>query len=496
MTASSFLILGTYLAILAVLSVYGLHRLFIAAVYLRHRSRPPQPGAFHRLPHVTVQLPVFNERNVVERLIDAACQLDWPTELLEIQVLDDSTDDSVAVAEAAAARWRSRGVDILVLHRAVRPGFKAGALAAGTLQAKGEFLAVFDADFVPPPDFLRQAMPHFAGQPGVGMVQARWGHINEAHSLLTRLSAVLLDGHFVLEHTARHRSGRFFNFNGTAGIWRRQAITDAGGWQHDTLTEDLDLSYRAQLKGWRFVFLKDLVVPAELPEDMRAFKTQQHRWAKGTMQTARKLVGPIMRSDQPLRVRAEALVHLSSNLAYPGVLLMAVLMPISVAIRGRGDLTQALLLDLPAFLCATMSIAFFYGLAEREAWGGWTERIWRVPLTMALGIGMAVNQSRAVIEGLWGSDVTFVRTPKSGDAPVRAYRTPITWTPVVELAFAAYFAFGVVLSLVEGYWASVPFMALFGWGFGFVGIQSVRAGRPRVSAGPDEPARVGAMAAK
>lgn len=477
-------IVVAYLGVIALLSAYGLHRLYIAGVYGRWRSTPPRPSTLETLPHVTVQLPVFNERNVVERLIDAACGLDWPHERLEVQLLDDSTDDSTEVARAVAERWRAQGVDVVVIHRTDRVGYKAGALEAGAAVAKGELLAVFDADFLPPSDFLRRAVPYFDGfGPGphhIGMVQARWGHINEQANLLTRLSAVLLNGHFVVEHTARHRSGRFFNFNGTAGIWRRSCIVDAGGWQHDTLTEDLDLSYRAQLQGWQFVFLRDDIVPAELPADMRAFKLQQHRWAKGTMQTARKLLPRILTSAQPWRVKLEALVHLSSNLAYPLVLVLGLLLPLAVAVRGRGDVAELLLLDLPAFILATGSVALFYGVAERDAHPlGWRTRLWRIPLTMSLGIGMAVTQTRAVVEGLFGQDVTFVRTPKAGDRVLRSYRLAIGWTPFVELAFGAYYAVAILWCIAEGYWASLPFMMLFGFGFGYVGWSSVAQGLGR-----------------
>jgi cellulose synthase/poly-beta-1,6-N-acetylglucosamine synthase-like glycosyltransferase len=471
-----------------VLSVYGLHRLFILYLYERHRGDVPQGAPMLACPRVTVQLPVFNEAAVVERLIDAACRLDWPQECLQIQVLDDSTDDTVDRSRAAAARWRERGVDVTVLHRTDRTGFKAGALAAGTAVASGDFLAVFDADFVPTTGFLRAVMPHFAA-PDVGMVQARWGHLNEASTVLTRLSSVLLDGHFVLEHTARHRSGRFFNFNGTAGVWRRSCIASAGGWQHDTLTEDLDLSYRAQLAGWRFVFLKDEVVPAELPATMRAFQTQQHRWAKGTLQTARKLLPAILRSGLPLRVKAEAIVHLSNNLAYPLVLLMALLLPPSIVLRGRSDAMELLLLDLPAFLLATCSVAAFYFMAEKEAWGSGWSRAWRIPFVMSLGIGMAVNQTRAVVEGLFGSDVTFVRTPKDGSTNQRTgavpsrYRIARGWTAIIELSLAAYYALSIAVVISNGWWASLPFLVVFGLGFGFVGLSSVFDGRWRARVG-------------
>ncbi|NOY24416.1 MAG: glycosyltransferase [Oligoflexia bacterium] len=478
MTLPALAIVTAYLGVIAVLSAYGLHRLYIARLYRRWRDHPPSPRDLAQLPHVTVQLPIFNERNVVERLVDAACRLDWPAQRLEVQVLDDSLDATTDLARALASKWRARGIDITVIHRTDRTGYKAGALEAGARCAKGQLLAVFDADFVPPPQFLRRAVPYFDGfGPGphqIGMVQARWGHLNEQANLLTRLSAVLLDGHFVVEHTARHRSGRFFNFNGTAGIWRKDCIVDAGGWQHDTLTEDLDLSYRAQLQGWQFVFLRDDVVPAELPADMRAFKLQQHRWAKGTMQTARKLLPRILHSTQPWRVKLEATIHLTSNLAYPLVLLLGVLLPLAVAARGHGDLSQVLFFDLPTFIMATCSVAIFYALAEHDAHPGrWLTRLWRIPLTMSLGIGMAVNQTRAVVEGIFGTDVTFLRTPKAGDQPTHSDRLAIGWTPVVELSLALYYAVAIVWCLWQGFWSSLPFMLLFGFGFAYVGAASL-----------------------
>jgi cellulose synthase/poly-beta-1,6-N-acetylglucosamine synthase-like glycosyltransferase len=470
-----------YLVVLAFLSLYGIHRLFIVATFWRTRKHQPPMNTPAVLPVVTVQLPIFNEANVVERLIDAACALDWPADRLEVQVLDDSTDETVLLAQRAVARWQARGVAAMHIHRTDRTGYKAGALAAGALVARGELLAVFDADFVPPRDFLRRVVPAFDGFEGdptggprkVGMVQARWTHINEHQNLLTRLSAALLDGHFVLEHAARYRSGRFFNFNGTAGVWRRTCINDAGGWAHDTLTEDLDLSYRAQLRGWSFVYLPDVVVPAELPADTHGFKLQQHRWAKGTVQTARKLLVQVLRARIPLGVRAEAAVHLCSNFAYPLVLLMALLMPLAVAGRGHSGWLPALLLDLPAFLLATGSVGLFYALAGREAYGSLRGRLWQLPLVMALGIGMAVSQTRAVVEGLWGKDRTFLRTPKAGMGGSRRYRAPSDWTRGVELALGAYHLAAAGWAVRAGYWASVPFLLLFASGFLLVALHDL-----------------------
>ena len=477
MDVLAMLVPAAYLAVLAVLSLFGAHRLMVLYLYWRHRRDAPRAGVAPALPAVTVQLPIYNEKAVAERLIDAACRLEWPADRLQILVLDDSTDETIELSRSAAARHAALGVDIEVLHRVDRRGFKAGALEAGMRSATGDFIAIFDADFVPPPGFLRRTMPHLVSSPDVGMVQTRWGHLNEGLNLLTRLSALLLDGHFVLEHTARHRSGRFFNFNGTAGVWRRACIEYAGGWQHDTLVEDLDLSYRAQLAGWRFVYLKDEVCPAELPADLRAFKTQQHRWAKGTLQAARKLLPRVLRAPVGLGVKVEAMAHMLANLAYPLVLLLGVLMPPAILLRRPAGLSELLVLDLPIFMLATLSVAVFYASAENEAHGRWFGKAWRLPLLMALGIGIAVNQTRAVVEGLLGSDVTFVRTPKMGASPAwqgpLGYRPAAGWTPILELALATYLAGGGWLMAREGAYGSLPFVVLFAFGFGYVGLGSL-----------------------
>ncbi|MFM2151832.1 MAG: hypothetical protein RL199_267, partial [Pseudomonadota bacterium] len=327
MTPFQIAVLGTYFAVLVVLSLYGSHRYYMSYLYYRHKANLPMPaGRLQTLPRVTIQLPIFNEMYVCERLVDAVCAIEYPRELFEVQVLDDSTDETTSIAAAAVERWKKRGIDISYVHRTNRQGFKAGALQAGLAKAKGEFVAVFDADFVPGADFLRKTIHYFSDQ-NVGMVQVRWEHLNREFSLLTNAQAVFLDGHFVIEHTARNRSGRFFNFNGTAGIWRRQAIHDGGGWQHDTLTEDLDLSYRTQLAGWRFVYLPDVVSPAEVPVEMNAFKSQQARWAKGSIQTAKKLLPRILASDLPRSIKSEAFFHLTANICYPLMVVLSLLMP-------------------------------------------------------------------------------------------------------------------------------------------------------------------------
>src|SRR5262245_5148538 len=333
MTPSETLTLASYFFVLIVLAIYGWHRYYLVYLYLRNRNNGAKAGApLNPLPVVTIQLPLYNEMYVADRLIAAVCDIDYPRELLEIQVLDDSTDETRGVAELAVRRHAAQGLDIKYIHRANRAGFKAGALEEGLRVARGEFIAIFDADFMPTADFLTRLMPHFR-DPGIAMVQARWGHINQDYSLLTKIQSILLDGHFVLEHGGRNRSGRFFNFNGTAGIWRRAAIDDSGGWQHDTLTEDLDLSYRAQLRGWRFVFASDVIAPAEVPVEMNAFKSQQFRWAKGSIQTCRKLLPRILRADLPLGVKAEAFFHLTANFNYPFMCVLSVLMFPAMVIR-------------------------------------------------------------------------------------------------------------------------------------------------------------------
>ncbi len=378
------------------------------------RRRDAEPEVIDPWPRVTVQLPLFNERTVVERLIDAVAAMDYTAASLQIQVLDDSTDDTARRAVDSAARHRTRGVDIEVLHRGDRSGFKAGALAAGLERAKGEFIAVFDADFVPAPDFLKRMIPQFA-DPGVGMVQARWGHLNRQRSFLTAAQAVMLDAHFLLEHQARMHTGLFFNFNGTAGVWRRSAIESSGGWTHDTLTEDLDLSYRAQRHGWRFVSLPTVVVPAELPADVEALKSQQRRWAKGSIQTARKLLPALLRSDRRLAVKVEAFFHLTSNVTYPLLLLSGLLLlPVMNATAVVAP-RLSLVLDVSVLFTGIVPVCAFLAAGQAAAgWRGWA--IARdVAAVLVLGAGLSLNNTIAVLQGFGHRLGDWERTPKTGD---------------------------------------------------------------------------------
>jgi cellulose synthase/poly-beta-1,6-N-acetylglucosamine synthase-like glycosyltransferase len=483
MTRVEVFFLATYFLVLLVLSVYGSHRYVMAYLYYKYKGNLPAPKRkFERLPRVTIQLPVFNEMYVVERLIDAVARIDYPRDLLEIQVLDDSTDETQGIARSRVAWLKEQGVDIAYVHRDNRQGFKAGALQEGLASARGELVAVFDADFVPARDFLRRSV-HFFTDDRIGMVQVRWEHLNREYSHLTQAQAIFLDGHFVIEHTARNRSGRFFNFNGTAGVWRRATIEDAGGWQHDTLTEDLDLSYRAQLRGWQFVYLPEVVSPAEVPVEMNAFKSQQHRWAKGSIQTARKLLPRILRSGLPREVKLEAFFHLTANFTYPLMILLTVLMPVSMVIRFKHGWYEVLLLDLPFFWTATMSVVVFYTASQREIGMAWWKQAKYLPFIMALGIGMCVNQSKAVIEALVGYETGFTRTPKTGMQGrdrswlQKKYRTLLTAQPLLELALGAYLTSAIWFALDKGVYFSLPFLLLFQWGFFYVGLVSLLQGR-------------------
>jgi cellulose synthase/poly-beta-1,6-N-acetylglucosamine synthase-like glycosyltransferase len=480
MSLTDTLILVLYFFVLSILAIYGWHRYYLVYLYMKHKGNvPPQLPPPAVLPKVTIQLPIFNEMYVADRLIDAVCEIDYPRDRMEIQVLDDSTDETTEIAELAVRRHAARGFDIKYLHRVDRTGYKAGALEAGLHKASGEFIAIFDADFVPPKDFLMRTLGYFDVDPKVGMVQARWGHLNRDYSLLTRIQSILLDAHFVLEHGGRNRAGCFFNFNGTAGVWRRETIGDAGGWQHDTLTEDLDLSYRAQLRGWQFVFLPDLVAPAEVPVEMNSFKSQQHRWAKGSIQTCRKLLPRILRSNLPLGVKAEAFFHLSANFNYPLMCVLSVLMAPSMVIRYNMGWYEMLLIDVPLFFAATASVANFYMVCQRELHHDWITRLKYLPFLMSIGIGLAVNNTKAVFEALFNKESEFARTPKyrieaNADEWIgKKYRQSFVVQPLIELALGLYFTATVFYALANGIYGTLPFLVLFQVGFLYTGLLSV-----------------------
>ncbi len=472
-----------YFLVMAILAMYGVHRYALVYNYFKHRKNvPPPPPEVKQWPKVTVQLPIYNERYVVERLIEAVAQFDYPRELLEIQLLDDSTDETQEVARACVEKHRSLGVPITHVHRDNRIGFKAGALHEGLQSATGELVAIFDADFIPPADFLRNTAPYFADAK-LGMVQTRWGYVNRNYSALTEVQAILLDGHFAIEHSSRYRSGQFFNFNGTAGVWRRAAIEDAGGWEHDTLTEDTDLSYRAQLRGWRFLYLPEIVCPSELPVEMNAFKAQQARWAKGLMQTAKKMLPRVMRANVPASVKAEAFFHLTANISYPLMVFLSIILLPAMIVRFYQGWFQVLLIDLPLFLASTCSISSFYLAAERAFYPKTWKRTFRyLPFVMAVGIGLSVRNALAVIEAILGVKSDFVRTPKYRvETSAKGQRT---WTkkayhkraglmPFLEVLLGLYFAASVLYAIENNNYATVPFLLLFVWGYLYTGLMSL-----------------------
>ena len=476
-----------YLSVLIGLSGYGLHRYFIVYLFLKNRRRVPQPlSHFEQLPVITVQLPLFNEIYVVERLLKSVSELDYPRERLQIQVLDDSTDETRYLTASCAQKLAERGFDVELIHRTDRVGYKAGALEAGLATARGDFVCILDADFVPQPELLRSAV-HFFTDPKVGMIQTRWGHINRGYSLLTRVQAMFLDGHLLLEQVARSRSGRFFNFNGTAGIWRKSCIAESGGWQHDTLTEDLDLSYRAQLAGWKFVFLTDVVTPAELPVDMNGFKSQQHRWTKGSIQTCKKLLPRIWRSGLPLPIKIEATGHLTSNFAYLLLACLCVLIHPSAGGPQSGWL-RMFLLDVPIFLSASVSVAVFYICAQRELHPRtWMKEILLLPALIALGVGLSINNARAVLEAVFNHPSEFTRTPKYGIENKRQtwrscrYMPLKSVLPIVEVGFAIYFSYVVWYAVAHEQYFTLPFLVMFQCGFLYVALSSLAQWWPRIN---------------
>jgi len=485
-----------YLSVLGVVALYGFHRYLLVYLYLKHRHDNYQPKSqFNELPRVTVQLPMYNEREVAERIIDATCSIDYPLEKFEIQVLDDSTDDSGRIAREACDRWIAKGYPVRYIHRENRKGYKAGALAEGLPKASGELIVIFDADFVPPRDILYNVVDYFTDEK-VGMVQVRWDHLNRDASLLTQSQAIFLDGHFVIEHTARNRSGRFMHFNGTAGVWRRKTIEDAGGWEHDTLTEDLDLSYRAQMKGWQFVYLPQFCAPAELPPEMIGFKMQAHRWTKGSFQTAIKLLPKVLRSKHlPLRVKTEAFFHLTNTIVYVLMVVLTILMyPAFLSfyspLKALSHTWDQSLFSISLFILATCSASTFFIVGQRELLGrmaGWKTLLY-LPLLMALGVGISLNNCMAVLGAIWGAirrkPSEFIRTPKYGVTGIAkaAWQSASVWTlrklslPIIEIAFGCYMSSWIFISIYYQFCLqAVPFLGIFAGGYFYVGFNSLYA---------------------
>ena len=476
-----------YFLVMIVLSIYGIHRYTMCYQYFKYKKNynPNPPMHFDELPRVTIQLPMFNEQFVIDRLIEAVCAMEYPREKLEIQVLDDSIDETQQVAADIVARYAALGHPIVYIHRDNRHGYKAGALDEGLKVAKGEFVAIFDADFVPPTDWIMKVIHHFA-EPGVGLVQTRWTHINRDYSLLTQIEAILLDAHFVIEHGSRVRTGEFFNFNGTAGMWRRQAIVDGGGWQHDTLTEDTDLSYRSQMAGWQFKYLPEVECPSELPIEMSAFKTQQARWAKGLIQVSIKLLPEIFSSKSKMsrRNKIESVYHLTANIAYPLMVVMTALLVPSMICRFYQGWFQMLLIDVPLFTASTASIAVFYALSQRELFPKtWMKTLLYLPMLMAIGIGLTVTNTKAVMEALFGMKSAFVRTPKfrvtkKGEkSQANKYRKRLVLAPWIEMLLGAWFMAAILYTFSNHNYFTAPFLILFVVGFWYTGLMSLLQGR-------------------
>ncbi len=477
-------IIVLYLMVLTILGIYGFHRAHLVYLFWRHRDNVVAPPTqFAELPLVTIQLPMFNELYVAERLLESIALIDYPRDRLELQVLDDSIDETVDIVAKKVAELKERGFDIVHIHRTDRTGFKAGALEQGMKSAKGDYLMVFDADFVPSPSIVKKLIHHFT-DPTVAMVQARWDHLNRDYSMLTRAQALMLDGHFVIEHIARNLSGRFFNFNGTAGVWRKTAIIDAGGWQHDTITEDMDLSFRAQIRGWKFIYVPDAVAPAEVPCEMNSFKGQQFRWAKGSAQTTKKILPMVLRADLPWRIKIEAIFHLTNNFAYLFLVALACLQLPNMLLRRNIDNPKLLLLDVPLFVATSGSIILFYLSTHHFLYQNIWVAVRRLPLMMALGIGLSLNNAHAVLEGLFSSDAEFVRTAKHGITDKaeswktkKRYKSKKNVATMVEIFFGLYFVFTIGLAVFTGSYASIPFLVLFMVGFLYVGLLSLYQAR-------------------
>ncbi len=461
-------LLVVYIAILFTLFIYG-NNCFVLA-YLHTRKRTEKKPNFSFFPTVTVQLPVYNELYVVERLIKKVAALNYPREKLEIQVLDDSTDETTDIIQRCIREFRDQGLNIYSIHRTKRDGYKAGALKEGLKGAHGEFIAVFDADFLPDSDFLTKCIPHFSA-PQVGMVQTRWGHINENYSLLTKVIAIGIDGHFQIEQNSRYSSGLFLNFNGTAGIWRRQCIEDAGGWQDDTLTEDLDLSYRAQLRGWKLVFLGDVVSPAEVPVQINAFKRQQFRWAKGSIQCSRKLLPRVLSSDVSIFKKFQALVHLTYYAVHP-LMVMLLLLILPLILLSSEHLSTLYYLNFLSI--GTFGPLTMYAISQRELYKGWKTRMKYLPVLTFLGTGISVNNTKAVIEGLFNREGTFQRTPKFGierdtdEWEGKKYKLSFPMITVIEAGLGAYALVALYFSLRAGSYFLIPFLSLYVIGYFYV----------------------------
>jgi len=479
------IVLGTYFFSLCILFLFASHGYIMTYYY--HKTYDKRMDDLNKdelvlehFPFVTIQLPLYNERYVITRLIDAVIRFDYPKEKLEIQILDDSTDDSTEIIGKHIEKYITDGYDIIHIHRKNRTGFKAGALKEGLEKAKGEFIAIFDADFIPRKKFLKRTLPYFFRDMKIALVQTRWEHLNRDYSVITRTQAIALDGHFVIEQAVRNRAGFFINFNGTGGIWRKEAITDAGNWETDTLTEDLDLSYRAQLKGWKIKYLVNFTSPAELPSEINSLKSQQFRWTKGAIETMKKLFPKVMMSKLPLKNKFQSFIHLCSNLAYPFILIAALLNIPIVLIKETGEY-DAVFKFMSLFTFAFIGSFLFYLYSQKDVYPDWHNKIYYFPVFLAGSMGLSLNNTKAVIEGLINKKSEFVRTPKfnimdnSDSWQNKSYLTKkISFLTILELVLSLYCFSGVVLSVIYVQIASIPFQLMFALGFGTMAFLSIK----------------------
>lgn len=475
-------ILTAYLITLSILFFYGMHGFFLVYLYNKFKDVKYEPkGRFEELPKVCIQLPTFNEALVVDRLIDAVCKIDYPKDKMEIQVLDDSTDETQDVLKKIVEEKKKLGFNINYYHRDNRQGFKAGALKEGLEKTDAEFIAIFDADFIPNSDFLNRTI-HYFTDPKIGMVQTRWEHLNAEYSILTRAQALALDGHFVMEQQVRNKAGFFINFNGTAGIWRKACIYDAGNWQPDTLTEDLDLSYRAQLKGWKFVFLNDFTSPSELPIEINALKNQQFRWTKGAIETSKKILPLVWKSSIPLKLKLYSTFHLTMNIVFPLIVLAGLLNVPLVYVKNTGNYDEYFAF-MSIFTLAFISSFLMYMYSQKDVYPDWKRRIYLFPVFMAGSMGFALNNTRAVIEGLFNKKSEFVRTPKfrietSTDNPHPKRKkyavTKISPMIMLELLFAIWALFGIGLAAYYSEIAAIPFLSMYFLGYGVIAVMSIK----------------------
>ncbi len=479
------LILSAYIISLTILFFFGAHGFNMIYYYfktfnLRTKDLNEEDFFMNEYPSVTIQIPLFNEQYVITRLIDAVLRMDYPKDKLEVQILDDSTDETTAIISEHIKKYLDEGYDIAHVHRTNREGFKAGALKAGLETAKGEYVAVFDADFIPRKKFLKRTIPYFYKEEKLGLVQTRWEHLNREYSLMTKTQAIALDGHFVIEQAVRNRAGFFINFNGTGGVWKKECIFDAGNWEADTLTEDLDLSYRAQMKGWKFKYLVNFTSPAELPSDIFALKSQQFRWTKGAIETAKKVFPKVLKSSMPLKLKLQSFIHLYSNLAYPFILLAAILnLPVMlIKLEGQYDTVFKV---MSVFIFAFISSFIFYLYSQKDVYPDWQKRIIYFPVFLAGSMGFSVNNAKAVFEGLLDKKSEFVRTPKyqimdkkDSWKGKKYVNKKLSFTTYIEALLAIYCFAGVVIAIATAQVAAVPFQLMFCGGFTTISFLSIR----------------------